>query len=310
MKIIDAHHHFWDPAQNPHPWLTDEPMIPFRYGDYSPIRRRFMPEDYDAAAAGWEITASVTMEGEWDPSDPTGEAVWMAALAAETGRPAAHSAQAWLDRADLDAVLERYVDVPLVRSVRHKPRANPKPGGPEGGMADAAFRRGFAKLSTAGLMFELQTPWWHLDEAVAMAAASPETPIILNHAGLPSDRAAEAITGWRAALSRFAALPQAVVKISGLGLKGQPWRLEDNRDVIRMAIDAFGPSRAMVASNFPVDGLCGSFDTLLNGYLAATADYTEAERHDLFFGAAARVYDLRIDPNAADGAAVANNGQA
>ncbi len=29
IKIVDAHHHFWDPIKNYHPWLCDEPMIPF-----------------------------------------------------------------------------------------------------------------------------------------------------------------------------------------------------------------------------------------------------------------------------------------
>ena len=44
LKIVDAHHHFWDLGRNYHPWLCDEPMIPFRYGDYSALRRNFMPD--------------------------------------------------------------------------------------------------------------------------------------------------------------------------------------------------------------------------------------------------------------------------
>ena len=126
-RIIDAHHHFWDPGLNDHPWLRADPPVPFRYGDYAAIRGRFMPDDYDRAAAGWDIAATVTMEGEWTPTDPTGEAQWMQALADETGRPAAHVAQAWLDREDLASVLRIYAGLPLVRSVRHKPRANPAP---------------------------------------------------------------------------------------------------------------------------------------------------------------------------------------
>ena len=292
MKILDAHHHFWDPERNYHPWLRDEPMIAFRYGDYGAIRRRFMPEDYDAAAAGWDVVASVTMEGEWDPADPLGEAVWMQSLALETGRPAAHAAQAWLEREDLERVLAAYAVMPLVRSVRHKPRANAAPGGPPGGMSDPAFRAGFAKLAAAGLAFELQTPWWHLDEAIEMSGLAPEVPIILNHTGLPAERSPEGLAAWRAALTRFAGLPQAAVKISGLGLPGRPWRLEDNRDPIRAAIDIFGPERCMFASNFPVDGLCGDFDTIFRGVDAASADYTAGEREALFHGTAARVYGL------------------
>jgi len=39
FQIVDAHQHFWDVARNYYPWLCDEPMIPFRYGDYSAIRK-------------------------------------------------------------------------------------------------------------------------------------------------------------------------------------------------------------------------------------------------------------------------------
>ena len=46
--IVDAHHHFWDPSINDHPWLAPEANIPFRYGDYSAIKRRYFPDDYFA----------------------------------------------------------------------------------------------------------------------------------------------------------------------------------------------------------------------------------------------------------------------
>ncbi len=44
--IVDAHHHFWDPQANYHPWLAEDAKIPFRYGDYSAIKRRYLPADY------------------------------------------------------------------------------------------------------------------------------------------------------------------------------------------------------------------------------------------------------------------------
>lgn len=292
MKIIDAHHHFWDPQANYHPWLRDEPLIPFRYGDYSALRRRFMLEEYDAAATSWEVIATVTMEGEWDPADPTGEALWMQRLADESGRPAAHVAQAWLEREDLDAVLRCYDTLPIVRSVRHKPRANPAPGGPPGGMGDKGFREGFRRLGEHGLHFDLQTPWWHLHEAMELAALAPETGIVLNHAGLPADRSPEGLAGWRAAMREFATLPQSYVKISGIGLPGRSWRVEDNREIIRFCIDTFGPERAMFASNFPVDGLCASFDTIFSGFAEVVRDDPEPVRDLLFRGTAGRVYGL------------------
>ncbi len=297
MKIIDAHHHYWDPAANYHPWLRDEPMIPFRYGDYSSIRGRFMVAEYDAASTGWEVFATVTMEGEWNPADPTGEAVWMQRIHDETGRPAAHVAQAWLDQDNLEDVLRVYDGLPIVRSVRHKPRANAAPGGEPGGMTDPAYRDGFRRVADHGLIFDLQTPWWHLHEAIEMATLAPDTLIVLNHAGLPSDRSPEALADWRKAMTDFAALPQARVKISGIGLPGRPWSIDDNRDIIRFCIDTFGADRAMFASNFPVDGLCGSFDTIFSGFDAVTRADPETDRTALFRTTAANVYGLPLTPD-------------
>ena len=298
VPFVDAHHHLWDPWVNPHPWLSGAPPIPFRYGDYGAIRRPFLPDDYRRVSAGQDVVASVTMEGEWDPRDPLGETRWLAALARAEGMPRAHVAQAWLDAPDVEAVLAAQAAHPIVRGVRHKPKAAPgpdrvEPGAP-GSMGDPAWRRGFATLARHGLVFDLQTPWWHLDEAVALGEAHPETVIVLNHAGLPADRSAGGLAAWRDAMRRFARLPQARVKISGLGLKGRPWRLADNAPIIEATIAIFGADRAMFASNFPVDGLCGTFGAIVDGFRSATADLSFEERHDLFYGTAARTYRVPL----------------
>ncbi len=198
--IVDAHHHLWDTTRNYHPWLRDEPPIPFRYGDYRALRRPYLRDDYVTDAAPWRIQASVYVETEWDPRDPIGEMDYVAELRAG-GLPSVAVAQAWLDAPDCAAVLESHAARGFVRSVRHKPRANSAPGGPPGAMSDAGWRAGFARLAPLGLAFDLQTPWWHLGEAVRLAADFPDTRIILNHTGLPSDRSAEGIAGWRAAMA-------------------------------------------------------------------------------------------------------------
>ena len=53
--IVDAHHHFWDLDRNYHPWLCDEPLIPFRYGDYGPLRQNYLPENYFKDASPFDL---------------------------------------------------------------------------------------------------------------------------------------------------------------------------------------------------------------------------------------------------------------
>ncbi len=290
--VIDAHHHIWDLA-NDLPWLKEE-RIPFRYGDYSPICRTYMPADYRADTKAWPVTGSVYVEAEWAREKAALESPWVAGVAAREGVPSV--IVAWCDFAapEAGALLASHAAVPIVRGVRHKPAAAAKPSearrGAAGSMDDPRWREGFALLARHGLSYDLQTPWWHLDAAADLARDVPATQIIVNHTGLPADRSPEALAAWRRALERAAAQPNIALKISGIGLPGRPWTVEANGPVIRDAIAIFGPDRAMFASNFPVDGLVGDFDTIFSGFLAATAAMSDGERDRLFHDNARRIY--------------------
>ncbi|MEK6245516.1 MAG: amidohydrolase family protein [Pseudomonadota bacterium] len=284
FPIVDAHQHFWDPRINYHPWLCDQPPIPFRYGDYSHLRRPYLPADYFADAGPHQVVKTVYVETEWDPGDPLGEMRYVERLRRETGFPSVAVAQAWLDRDGLVATLEALAQFDFVRGVRHKPHP--------GQMADERWRAGFAQLSRRGLRFDLQAPWLQLPEAARLARDFPDARIILNHTGLPADRSREGIAGWKKALQALAACPNAALKISGLGVPGQAWTAQSNREVVLGAIDIFGTGRAMFASNFPVDGLCASFDAIVTGMLAIVRDFAAAEQRALFHDNAIRIYDM------------------
>jgi predicted TIM-barrel fold metal-dependent hydrolase len=289
--IVDAHQHFWDPITNFHPWLSGEADIEFRYGDYHAIKRRYMPDDYLRDTTGYKICETVYIETEWDPSDPIGETRYATDLSKRYGVPNAIVAQAWLHRADAAELLARQATFELVRSVRHKPGGPARPN--EAGrslMCNEAWRRGFSLLSHHGLHFDLQVPWWLLDEAFHLARDFPRTTIILNHTGLPSDRSEDGLRAWHAAMSRLANAPNVLVKISGLGQQGVAWSASANRWIILETIAIFGVERCMFASNFPVDSLCASFDTIYSGFNRTVALLTLSQQERLFCGNARAIY--------------------
>lgn len=300
--IVDAHQHFWDPQSNPHPWLRAEAKIPFRYGDYSAIKRRYLPDDYRADAAGHAICETVYVETEWDPTGPIDETRYATSLAERYGLPNAIVAQAWLDRGDVQAAIAAQAAFPMVRSVRHKPGGPLSPdevGSRRTLMSDEGWRRGYALLGQHGLHFDLQTSWWNLDEAVRLARDFPHTMIVLNHAGLPSDRTTSGLAGWHAAMARFAEQPNGRVKISGLGQPARPWSVEDNRWIVEEIVAMFGARRAMFASNFPVDSLCGTFATIMSGFKRIAARYRVEDQELLFCGTARGVYRTGAKPRVA-----------
>lgn len=301
LPIIDAHHHLWDLGLRAQPWLVEPPPIAFRYGDYSAIRRDFLATEYRAITRGHNVVASVTMEAEWAEHRLVEETRWTAARHAENPLiPAAHVARTFLHSAVAAEEIAAHAAFPFVKGIRHKPTAAARPDMIEpqakAGMGDPAWRCGYAELAKSGLHFELQAPWWHADELLDLIAAFPATPVVVNHAFLPADRSPDALAGWRQAIRRAATAPGVTMKISGIGLAGRPWSLDDNRGVVLDLIDAFGPHRCMFASNFPVDGLCGSFDTIFTGYKTVTADLPLTDRLALFHDTAVRVYRLELPP--------------
>jgi predicted TIM-barrel fold metal-dependent hydrolase len=284
LQIADAHQHFWDPRVNYHPWLCDENPVAFRYGDYSALRRPYLPPDYFADARGHDVAKTVYVETEWNRRDPLGETAWVERLRRETGFPTVMVAQAWLDREDAAHVLERQAAFSFVRGIRHKPRG--------GAMRDERWRAGYALLERFGLRFDLQTPWSELGDAVDLCRAFPGTQLVLNHAGLPADRSAAGIAGWTRALCALAECPNAAIKISGIGMPGERWTAALNRDVVLRAIESFGVERAMFASNFPVDGLCARFDEIYSGFREIVRDFPVVEQRMLFHDNAVRIYAM------------------
>jgi predicted TIM-barrel fold metal-dependent hydrolase len=256
----------------------------------------YLPDDYRRDTAGFEIAGTVHMEAEWNPADPLGETRWLHDLAEAEGLPSAIIGQAWFARDDIADVLAGHAAYPLVRGIRQKPAATARPGdyrpGLPGSMSDPLWRRGYALLARHGLHYELQTRYWHLGEAAALARDFPDTAMVVNHAGVPADRTDDGLAAWRAGLEELADQPNVSVKISGIGEAGRPWTLARQETVIGDVIRIFGVARTMFASNYPVDGLAGSFATIFDGFLTATENFSDPDRRKMFHDNAMATYSL------------------
>jgi predicted TIM-barrel fold metal-dependent hydrolase len=297
LKIVDPHQHFWRIADRTHPWLDGDERLPaFRYGDYAAICRDYLPDDLRRDAASQNVVMTVHVEAEWDPRDPVAETRWLTQLKERCGLPTAMVGQAWFARPDIAEVLAGHAAFPAVKGVRQKPTAAKSPAeakrGAPGSMDDPVWRKGYALLERHGLHYDLQTPWWHLDAAADLARDFPRTTIVVNHTGLPVDRSADGLAGWRRALETVAAEPNTALKISGLGLADASWPEVGNRTVVREAIRIFGEDRCMFASNFPVDSLVASYDRLFDGFKDFVADLPRAAQEKLFHDNAVRYYRL------------------
>ena len=223
------------------------------------------------------------------------ETDWLQSLADQRGYPHAIVAGADLLDPDLDALLEAHAARPNVRGVRQIVCWHEDPlktYTDRDLLRDPKWVDGFAKLATHGLSFDLQLYPSQMATAAIIAARHPDISMIVNHAGLPTDRDGAGMARWRQGLRLLAAQPQVSIKISGLGITDRAWTPDSIRPTVLECIDAFGTERAMFASDFPVESVHGSFDAFYSAFDAITADFSPDERDALFAGNAEAIYRI------------------
>jgi predicted TIM-barrel fold metal-dependent hydrolase len=295
LPIVDAHHHLWDLSGGlTYPWHTSTEHA--YMGDNSALRRTYMPPEFRRDSALHNVIATVHIEAECDRSKQVAETAWLTQVAAEYGMPNAIVAHAWIDEPSSEEILRAHKQYPLVRGIRTKPIISKGPGdsvrGQPRSLQDPKWRKGLGLLEKHDLSWDLRVPWWHLEEAAEVVAEHPGLRVVLNHTGYPLDRSPEALGVWRRGMAALAACPNVHCKISGLTVLGEPWTLAANTPIIRETIALFGVDRCFFASNFPVDGLKGSWDYLYSCFKAAVADLPLADRKKLFAENAVRFYRM------------------
>lgn len=296
LRIVDPHVHLWDLSRTRYSWLQDDPLPNNPAGDMSPIAHRdYGLEDYRADTAGWRVDKIVHVECGLPRGEQLAETDWLQSLAETGGFPQGIVAGADLLDPDLDALLDAHAARANVRGVRQIVcwHADPlKTYTSRDLLLDPAWEAGFAKLARHGLSFDLQLYPAQMQTAAAIGARHPDIPLIINHAGLPTDRDADGMAIWREGLRRLAALPHCAIKISGLGITDRAWTPDTLRPVVLDCIDAFGTERAMLASDFPVERVHGTFDAFYSAFDAITADFSADERERLFAANAEAIYRI------------------
>lgn len=296
--IVDSHHHLWDLSRIRYPWLGDQyDASTFILGEYYALCRDFLPRDFRESWGGMPVVASVHIEAECERSQALAETRWVHEQAAQSGVPNAVAAHVDLLAQDADERLAEQAAYPLVRSIRFKPVTSQRPenGVAEepGSLHDKRWPTALALLEKHGLAWDLRVPFWHLAEAAAVLRDFPALPVVLQHTGLPWDRSDSGLAAWRRGMEALAALPNVRVRLSELGLRDRPWRLEDNLPVIRDAVAIFGWQRAMFGSNFPVAGLRISYPALVRAMAEALAHLDEQAQRAIWCDNALAFYRMK-----------------
>jgi len=151
-----------------------------------------------------------------------------------------------------------------------------------------------AKLAPLGLRFDALIQPRHLAAINQLARALPDLPIVINHCAKPefhSDPASWSV--WKDGITRLAEHPQVCCKLSGLAAEyGAGWHASALSHVTDHVITAFGPSRVMWGSDWPVLELDGSYPQWLSCVKTLIANYSPDEQADIMGMSAMRHYGI------------------
>lgn len=285
--LVDTHVHFWD-LLNPtlrYPWLAERRDEHPRADNIACIAHlRYDPRAYHAETRFAGVTKCVHVEAAAVSVDPLAETVWLSALADEFDMPNGIVAHVELSEGSALSHLEQHRAFPRFRGVRDMAVLS--------AFDQTCTRRALEALADAGLVLDLLASPAEIDAALRLVRTSPELLVVIEHAGFPEAADDGHYALWATAMSALAAEPNTVCKLSGLGMCIPRWTVESLQPWVRHCLDVFGAQRCMFGSNWPVDRLFSSFDSLAAAFHTLLGHLAPDEQQLVFAGTAERVYRL------------------
>jgi L-fuconolactonase len=275
--VIDAHHHLWRFDQARLPWIA---------GSMPALRRDYLAADLEAAIAGTGVDRTILVHAQQNIE----ETDWMLEVARASPRIA--GVVGWVPLVDpaVDGVLGRLAADPHFRGVRHIVHDEPD----DRFILGDDFNRGVSRLRAHGLVYDVLIFAKHLPHAIAFVDRHPDQPFVVDHIAKPTIRASAFDHAWATGLRELARRPHVSCKLSGVvtEVRDPAWSAGLLHPYLEVALEAFGPSRLMFGTDWPVCRLkCEYADwvSAVRGYIAPLAP---AEQAAVMGGTAARVYGI------------------
>lgn len=288
FRFVDAHFHLydmghrtlyyghWQPDQD-HPVLGSQTR---RLG-----QRNYLASDFIQEAKSHGMVKGVHVQAAIGSKDPVDETIWLEQSHQEIGFPNAYVGHVDLRQSDAEEVINDHLKAsPRFRGVRDFSYGNY--------LESIDFRNGFGLLSKYGLVSSLSVACEEMNKVAEIATLFPDTIIVLDHTGLPQERTKEYFEFWKRNMSLVSDLENVVCKISGLGMADHHWSTDRIRPFVETAIDLFGTSRALFATNWPIDSLWSSYGTVIDAYRDITTSLSSDEKERLFSGNTERIYRI------------------
>jgi L-fucono-1,5-lactonase len=276
---IDAHHHLWRYNADEFGWINERMGV---------LRRDFLPGDLKPLLDRAGISGAIAVQA----CQSLEETRWLLNLANEPGNAAwMKGVVGWAPIAapDFSETLAELRQSTKLKGVRHVIQDEPD----DQFILGADFNRGIRMLRDTGPVYDILIRARHLPQTVRFVDMHPDQSFVLDHCAKPLIATAQ-LEPWSTHMRELAKRPNVCCKLSGLVTEAdwQQWTPSILEPYWRVVLDAFGPSRLLFGSDWPVSLLASSYQRWVDTVAEWVAPLSESERNAIWGVTASRVYSL------------------
>ena len=256
----------------------------------SVLRRDYLADDLVVELDAARISGVVSVQARQSLEET------QALLAIAQDQPRVLGVVGWvpLKSDQLASVLEQLSHQPLLKGVRHVVQDEVD----DEFLLGDAFNRGIRQLADYDLTYDLLIFERQLLAAIRFVDRHPAQRIVLDHIAKPRIAASRFDDAWAKHIRELAQRDNVVCKFSGVvtEVRDPSWSVEIIRPYWQTALEAFGPSRLMFGSDWPVCLLRTSYQRWVETVAELASDLSASEQAAFWSQNAIEAYRLDAPP--------------
>jgi L-fuconolactonase len=275
MKI-DSHHHFWKYDPVTYSWMNEKMGV---------LKKDYQPEDLQAEIKSSNIDGVISVQADQSMRETDD------LLKHANEHSFIQGVVGWFPLAEpeLEGLLERYASNPWLKGVRHVVQDEPD----DRFILGDAFNTGIRRLKPHNLVYDILIYERQLGASIEFVDRHTGQVFVLDHVAKPRI-GDQVIEPWKTQMFDMAKRENVYCKLSGMATEAdwQSWTKEDLWPYMEIALEAFGPARMMLGSDWPVARLAVEYGDWMNLCRETISSLSETERALVEGEVAIRAYDL------------------
>jgi L-fuconolactonase len=274
--VIDSHQHFWKYEPVKHDWIDD---------DMSVIRRDFSPSDLSKVYKESSIDGCVAVQAD----QTLEETDFLIDLASNNSF--IKGIVGWVDlRAEnIENVIEKYSTDKIVKGFRHVVQGEAD----HNFLLRPNFSRGISLLEKYNFTYDILVFPHQLGSVLEFVKKFPNQKFVIDHIAKPYIKDGY-FDGWATMMTAIGKHENVSCKMSGMVTEADfnTWTPEQIHPYMNVALEAFGSSRILFGSDWPVCLVAGNYSKIKKLTTDFISQLSQIEQNSIMGTNAIEFYNL------------------